>query len=64
MKLLPSDRFDLELSPVEGHLIEDELADLESFYDDECKKSRIEKPLSNPETLGDLITILGRVEER
>jgi len=58
LKLLPTDRFDRELSPVEGYLAEDELADVEDFYVEEARKIGISDNQAKPETIGDFITIL------
>ena len=58
LKLLPTDRFDAELAPVEGFLTEDELADLEDLYKEHVRNQRGVKPVKAPETLGDLVLIL------
>ena len=57
-RLRPSDRFDTELSPVEGHLVEDELIDLTEFYVNECNRMGIAAD-SKPQTLDEFIRLLG-----
>lgn len=56
--LLPSDRFDIELSPVKGFFVEDEIVDLSDFYEDECKKIGILSRRDKLLTLGEMIIIL------
>jgi hypothetical protein len=58
LKLLPTDRFDVELAPVKGFLTEDELADLEDLYKENVRNQRGVEPVKVPETLGDLVLIL------
>jgi hypothetical protein len=57
-KLRPSDRFDVELGPVKGHLAEDEIVDLQEYYSAECKRLGLQHP-PHLQTLGDLVRILG-----
>jgi hypothetical protein len=57
-RLRPSDRFNVELAPVKGHLAEDELVDLEEYYSAECKRMGLPSP-PRLQTLGDLIQVLG-----
>jgi hypothetical protein len=47
-RLRPTDRFDAELAPVQGHLVEDELIDLEELardqFQDRWQKIKATKP--------------------
>ena len=57
-KLRPNDRFDVELAPVKGHFVEDELVDLEDFMRDECKVMSKVKPSLSLKTLDEFIRYL------
>ena len=57
-KLRPTDQFDVELRPVEGHLVEDELVDLNYFLRNECKRKGIPIPETKLKTLDALIRLL------
>jgi hypothetical protein len=56
-RLRPTDRFDSELRPVAGHLVEDEIADLNQFFELEVKRRKLVVP-GKPKTLGDLMNVL------
>ncbi|MBI3377423.1 MAG: hypothetical protein HY035_03330 [Nitrospirae bacterium] len=56
--LRPTDRFDKELGPVEGHLVEDEIVDLEYVIRDEAKKVSLSFNNKKFGTLDDLIRYL------
>ncbi|MHC4321712.1 MAG: hypothetical protein ACYST3_05495 [Planctomycetota bacterium] len=57
-KLRPTDQFDVELRPVEGHLVEDELVELNYFLRDECINKGIPIPKAKLKTLDELIRLL------
>ena len=54
-KLRPSDRFDSELAPVEGHLVEDELSDIEDLLHRRFGRKYRE---CLPESMDDLVRLL------
>ncbi len=56
-KLRPSDRFDQELAPVKGHLVEDELVALNEYYVAECRRLGVANP-PRLQTLNDLVMTL------
>jgi hypothetical protein len=57
-KLRPSDRFDREFAPVPGYFLEDELADLEDYLFEQCKRRNLNLGRGRIETLNDLIVLM------
>jgi hypothetical protein len=57
-KIRPEDRFDTELAPVKGYMVEDELADLEEYFKIQCQRRGIEICHQKISTIDDFIRIL------
>lgn len=57
-KIRPEDRFDTELAPVKGYMVEDELADLEEYFKIQCKRRGIEMGHQKFSTIDDFIRII------
>ena len=57
-RLRPTDRFDNELAPVKGHLLEDELVALNEYYRAECRRIGVADP-PRLQSLNDLVLTLG-----
>lgn len=57
-KLRPSDRFKVELTPVSGHLVEDELIDLEDMLRRKLRRKGAPLPKEPPQNLEEYICIL------
>ncbi len=62
-KLLPHDKFDVELAPVKGFEIGDEIEDLEEYFLSECHKKHLDiKRDKKIDTLDDLIRLLANLK--
>jgi hypothetical protein len=59
--LRPEDRFKVEFAPVAGYSsAQDELEDLEQYFDCRCKEMGINPKIQKVETLGDFVRLLSQ----